>query len=231
MDRADVSQFGVLPTVRVNLGCFNCGINQEMLAKQQHLKSFRRVIAKGVGEQELHICTFCEVGGHKQGLAKSKVTAAELVSDALSHHYKAMAVEAYVVTWQASTEPSDDSSITLTLLGEPEVVEIQSAVEPQLVIMVFRIASAKHPEKHGLLISGVLHIRTPRGIAVKIHPRKWITTQALRTLEDRASTVSSGVSQPTAPVLVLTGDVNLPKSTSDTIVQKMIGEPTVKILL
>ena len=223
MDRADVSQFGVLPTVRVNLGCLNCGINQEMLAKQQHLKCFRRVIAKGVGEQELHICTFCEVGGHKQG--------AELVSDALSHHYKAMAVEAYVVTWQASTEPSDDSSITLTLLGEPEVVEIQSAVEPQLVIMVFRIASAKHPEKHGLLISGVLHIRTPRGIAVKIHLRKWITTQALRTLEDRASTVSSGVSQPTAPVLVLTGDVNLPKSTSDTIVQKMIGEPTVKILL
>ena len=128
MDRADVSQLGVLPTVRVNLGCFNCGINQDMLAKQQHLKSFRRVIAKGVGEQELHICTFCEVGGHKQG--------AELVSDALSHHYKAMAVEAYVVTWQASTEPSDDSSITLTLLGEPEVVEIQSAVEPQLVIMV-----------------------------------------------------------------------------------------------
>ena len=136
MDRADVSQLGVLPTVRLNLGCFNCGIDQQMLGKQQHLESLRRVIANGVGEQDLHICTLCEVGGHKQGLAKSKVTAADLVSDALSRHYKAMAVEAYMVTWQASTEPGDEPSITLTLLGEPEVVEIESSVEPQLVIMV-----------------------------------------------------------------------------------------------
>ena len=65
MEPADVSQLGALPTVRVNLGCFNCGMHQEMLATRQHLKSFRRVIAKGVGEQELHICTVCKVGGHK----------------------------------------------------------------------------------------------------------------------------------------------------------------------
>ena len=184
MEPAGVSQLGVVPTVRVNLGCFNCGINQDMLAKHQHLKSFRRVIAKGVQEQELHISTFCDVGGHKQGLNKSEVTAAELVSDTLSHHYKAMAVGAYMVTWQASTEPSDDCSITLTLLGEPEVVDIPSAVEPQLVIMVCRIESAKHPEKRGFLISGVLHTRTPRGMPVKIHPGKWITTQPLLTLEN-----------------------------------------------
>ena len=66
MQPADVSQLGVLPTVRVNLGCFNVGINQDMLAKAIHLKSFKRVIAKGVETQELHICTFCEAGDHKQ---------------------------------------------------------------------------------------------------------------------------------------------------------------------
>ena len=74
MDRADVSQLGVLPTVRVNLGCFNCGMHQEMLAKQQHLKSFRRVIAKGVGEQALHICTFCKLGPISQSSKRRSCT-------------------------------------------------------------------------------------------------------------------------------------------------------------
>ena len=189
------------------------------------------MLAKGVQTQELHICTFCEVGDHKKGLNKSKVTAAELVADALSLHYQSKAAEAYMVMWQPTTEPSDNSSITLTLLGEPEVVDIPSAVEPQLVITVFRILSAKHPEKHGFLINGQLHIRTPHCKPGKMHPRKWVTTQALRALENRASIVSSGVSQPAAPVLVLTGDVNFPKVTADTVVQKVTGDPTVKISL
>ena len=65
---------------------------------------------------------------------------------------------------------------------------------------------------------------------MRIHTRKWNTTAALQAL-DRASTASSGASQLTAPVIVLTGDVNLDKSASDTIVQKMAGEPIVKTLL
>ena len=174
---------------------------------------------------------FAKSATTKKGSNKSKVTAAELVADALSLHYQAKAAEAYMVTWQATTEPSDDSSITLTLLGEPEVVDIPSAVEPQLVITVFRILSAKHPEKHGFLINGQLHIRTPHGKPGKKHPKKWATTQALRTSEEKASTVSSGVSQPTAPVLVLTGDVNFTKITADTVVQKLTGDPNVTILL
>ena len=35
---ADASQLGGLPTVRVNLGCFNCGIDQAMLSKDVHQK-------------------------------------------------------------------------------------------------------------------------------------------------------------------------------------------------
>ena len=68
---ADASQLGGLPTVRVRLGCFNCGIDQAMLSKDVHVKNLSRVIAKAVGEQDLHMVTLCEVGSHKQGLEKS----------------------------------------------------------------------------------------------------------------------------------------------------------------
>ena len=86
-----------------------------------------------------------------------------LVSQVLSRHYKATSCQAYMATWQAEGEPTDDTSVTLTLVGDPEVVELASSLEPQLVIMVFTIGAAEHREKHGLLISGNLHIRTPTG--------------------------------------------------------------------
>ena len=63
---ADASQPGGLPTVRVNLGCFNCDIDQYMLSKIAHRKSLSRVIAKGVDEQDLHILTLSEVGGRER---------------------------------------------------------------------------------------------------------------------------------------------------------------------
>ena len=113
-------------------------------------------------------------------------------------------------------------------MGEPEVVELGSyKVEPQLVIMVFTIAAAKHRDKHGLLISGNLHIRTPRDHKPTIKQKKAITKAALRALEQRAWTASSDASQLTVPVMVLTGDVNMDKGACDTIVQKKAGEPSV----
>ena len=60
---ADASQLGVRPNVLLNLGCFNCGMEQGMLSKPTHQKNLSRVIAKGVCEQELHMLTLCEVGG------------------------------------------------------------------------------------------------------------------------------------------------------------------------
>ena len=86
---ADASQLGALPTVLLKLGCFNCGIEQAMLHKHVHQKNLSRVIAKGVGEQDLHMVTLCEVGGHKEGLDMSAVCAQALVSQVLSRHYKA----------------------------------------------------------------------------------------------------------------------------------------------
>ena len=103
---ADASQLVGLPTVRLNLGCFNTGIDQLMLPLAVHQKNLGRVIAKGVAEQDLHMLTLCEVGGHKKGLALCDVVvhkkeedeskklvpkgAQKLVSKYLISHYKAM---------------------------------------------------------------------------------------------------------------------------------------------
>ena len=150
--------------MRLKLGCFNCGIHQSMIPKEKHQKNLSRVIAKAVCEEELHMVTLCEVGGHKQGLETSIVRAQDLVSEVLSRHYKATSCQAYMTTWQAITAPEDDAGVTLRLLADPQVVDLHSpALEPQLVVMVFAIASAEHPDKQGLLISGILHIRTPNG--------------------------------------------------------------------
>ena len=159
---ADASQVGGLPTVRVKLGCFNCGIDQAMLSKDKRQKHLSRVIANAVHEQDLRMVTLCEVGGHKEGLGKSTVRAQDLVSQVLTGHYKATSCQAYMATWQAEHEPTDDTSVTLTLSGEPEVVELPFLFQPQLVIMDFTIAASEHRDKHGNLISGNLRIRCPQ---------------------------------------------------------------------
>ena len=82
---AAASQLGRLPTVRLRLGCFNCGIGQEMLAKESWLAELRRVIGRGVFEEGLHLLTLCEVGGHLRGMADSPLESAQsLVDQALS---------------------------------------------------------------------------------------------------------------------------------------------------
>ena len=207
---ADASQLGGLPSVRLNLGCFNCGCF-DCFPHIWHTTSLKRVIAKDVHEQDLHMLT--------------PMCTQDLVSEVLKH-----ARQAYMATSQATTEPADDTGVTLTLLAGPEVVELSSpALEPQLVVMVFAIAAAGHPDKHGLLISGTLHIRTPTGVKTPTTAtKKRITKEALQALEGRASIASSGASQPTAPVIVLTGDVNMDKIASDSIVQQEAGDPSVE---
>ena len=115
---ADASQPGGLPTVRVNLGCFNCGIYQDMLPKIAHRKNLSRVIAKGVGEQDLHILTLCEVGGHKEGLHESTISAQDLISQVLTRHFKAISEQAYMVTWQATLLSSPFISLSLYLCNQ-----------------------------------------------------------------------------------------------------------------
>ena len=224
---ADASQPGGLSTARLNLGCFNAGADQNMLTKDQHQRSLSRVIAKAVSQEDLHLVTLCEVGGHKQGLNETNVRAQDLISQVLLPYYQATSCQAYMATWQATDGPNDDHSVTLTLVGQPEVVELHSAQQPQLVIMVFTIDAAEHPDKQGLLISGQMHIRTPKAHAPTQRTRKRITKSAMVLLEEKAATASSGASQPTAPVIVLTGDVNIDRAVADSVVQPEIGEPSV----
>ena len=221
---ADASLLVGLPAVRLNLGAFNCGIDQLMIVKPRHQASLGRVICKGVGEQDLHLLNLCEVGGHKKGLSVRQEQAQNIVSKALKPHYKAISRQAYMATWQAEPEPGDATSVTLTPLGDPTIVAIPGSLDPQLVIMVFTIASAELPDRHGLLISGIMHIRAPSGQTSKA-TRTRILKAALVAMEDKASTVSRGASQPAAPVLAVTGDVNMTKTECDPIVQVEFGDP------
>ena len=67
--------------VRLKLGCFNCGMTQEMLCKQSWLAKLRRVIGRGVLEQGLHLLTLCEVGGHLRGMADCRLESAQSLVD------------------------------------------------------------------------------------------------------------------------------------------------------
>ena len=96
---ADASQLGRLPTTWVNIGCFNAGVEQAMLHKPVHQESLSRVINKGVHEQDLHLLTLCEIGGHNKGLnhTASPVRAQQLVSRVLETHTQPPLSEP---TWQ-----------------------------------------------------------------------------------------------------------------------------------
>ena len=58
--------------------------------------------------------------------------------------------------------------------------------------------------------------------------RKRAVVQALQHLEKHAETATRGASQPTAPVIALTGDVNLPKWCCDPLVQEYGGPQSVQ---
>ena len=64
--------FELVDRVKVNVGSFNLGLHQSQIQAKSFqtstLKNFRRIIAKGFEEGELHLLNLCEVGGHKQGL-------------------------------------------------------------------------------------------------------------------------------------------------------------------
>ena len=65
--------------VWLKVGCFNCGMDQEMLRNQSWLAKLRRVIGRGVFEEGLHLLTLCEVGGYLQGMADCRLETAQTV--------------------------------------------------------------------------------------------------------------------------------------------------------
>ena len=54
----------------VHVGCFNMGVDQNMLGCPKHIKNMRRIIRKAVKEGDLQLLGLCEVGGHKKRVAR-----------------------------------------------------------------------------------------------------------------------------------------------------------------
>ena len=68
----DTDELCSLPTVQLNLGCFNCGIDQHMLPLSKHQDNLKRVIGKAVSDENLHLVTLCEVGGAQKMTGEDK---------------------------------------------------------------------------------------------------------------------------------------------------------------
>ena len=77
-----------------------------------------------------------------------------------------------MATWQTEPDPNDDTDVRLTLVNQPELVQLSGSMDPQLIIMVFTIDAAKHEDRQGLLISGQLHIREPHNKGSSIQAKK-----------------------------------------------------------
>ena len=121
------------------------------------------------------------------------VDAQELVSAVLPDQYEVFTKQAYMSVYHATTGPGDDNGVTLTQLREPMVFELHSPrLTPQLIVTGYGICSVNHPDEHGLLISGQLHIRIPsRQKGVTIATKKRLTKQAFEILERSTSKVFS----------------------------------------
>ena len=111
--------FEFVDRVKVNVGSFNLGLHQSQIQAKNFqtstLKNFRRIIAKGFEEGELHLLNLCEVGGHKQGLRDCCIEAHSVLEGALKNpnEYGAQAVQAYMSIWH-NTGDSHPGGTSLT---------------------------------------------------------------------------------------------------------------------
>ena len=148
--------------VRLNVGCFNVGIHQPMLLKENHKKSFRHLLAKSFEEGSLHLLGLCEVGGHRKGLNELGIPAHELLPEALPvEEFRVAIIQNYMSVWhQAGTARC--GGVSLKLREAADIVQLTSpALEPHLVILDFSVTAQGHDGKEGRLVVGQLHIRTP----------------------------------------------------------------------
>ena len=226
-----VSQpFERVATVEVNVGSFNLGLEQPQIESRHFPKrgllNFRRIIAKGFEEGDLHLLNLCEVGGHKKGLSASHITAASVVDGVLTKgEYGSHVVQAYMSIWhETGHSHPDGTSVTQKEMFVKDLVS-SSACEPQLVVSTYAVKT-HGLQAEGILIVGQLHIRTPSGKSVIKEPaRKRIVHEALGILEKASN---SRVLQPT--VAILCGDVNLNQDNADACCQPRKGDAMPDVL-
>ena len=179
-----VSQpFECVARVKVNVGSFNLGLHQLQIESTRFptstLPNFRRIIAKGFEEGDLHLLNLCEVGGHKQGLPAGCINAASVVDGALNKdEYGTHAVQAYMSIWHNTGHPGG----TLLTKREMNVISLESlssVIDPQLVVTTYAVTT-HGLQAEGILIVGQLHIRIPTGKSVAITTKMHILPAAAK---------------------------------------------------
>ena len=155
----------------MNVGSFNLGLHQDQIESKRFqtstLPNFRRIIAKGFEEGDLHLLNLCEVGGHKQGLPASCIKADSIAEGALTKdEYGTHAVQAYMSIWHNT----GDSHPGGTSLKKQDVVvkSLESssvACDPQLVMTTDAVTT------HGLQALSPESLSDPRGEAIVRVPR------------------------------------------------------------
>ena len=130
--------------------------------KKDTKRTFDASWGKGFEEGDLHLLGLCEVGYHRQCLKKEGIHPQNLIDGVLAEEeYRAAAMQAYVSVWHEKGA-SKPSGMSLHLLEPPVCVARTSpALDPQLVILDFRVTAHGHDGKMGRLVQGLLHIRTP----------------------------------------------------------------------
>ena len=206
--------------VEVRVGTFTVGIDQNLLGEKEHQRKLSHIMAHGFAQGNLNLLSFCEVGGHRQGLEAVPICPGALIDGVLpGGEYEAASLQAYMNIWDTAgaTQPG---GVSLQQARKPTVVELNcSGFQSELAIFEFFVTAQAHPGMIGCLLHGLLHIRIPHGNKVNDSIKRRLTKQALRKLENRAN---SAALQPT--VCVLTGDMNLDRYHADTVVHPDRGE-------
>ena len=136
----------VAKRVELNVGTFNLGLGQNKIEAKgfpkKTLPNFRRIVAKGFEEADLHLLNLCEVGGHKQGLSACRIPAASIVDEALKKdEYGSEAVQAYMSIWHETGASQPGGASLQALSAKVHTLDESSACDPQLVVRPYVVTT------------------------------------------------------------------------------------------
>jgi len=196
----------------LRIGSFNVGVDQNMLTSNrtaQYMERIQDILAICVQDAGLHVFSFCELGGHRQGLEAAGIDFRDFRIFEEGAGPKARVDENYMTVLNCGT---DASQLSVQPVGPPTRHSLAfETADPQLVVNTFTGGTDT------CLIHGNLHIRTPARATVTLNTRKRIVAKALKRLEASAPPQRDGASQPVAFVLV--GDSNLSQQQGEEAVQ------------
>jgi len=197
----------------VRIGSFNVGMAQKMLTSKKtgkHMEKVQEILATCVQDAGLHVFSFCELGGHRQGLEAASIDYRHLRMFKEGVGPKASVDENYMTAWNFGTDDTDASQLSVFPIYRPTRHTLgQDAAGPQLVVHMFTVGTDT------CLIHGNLHIPGPTGM---VSTRTRIVEKALKRLEATALSHSKRLE---ATAFVLVGDCNLSREQGEEAVQSL----------